>query len=192
MAGSALFTAVLDANVLYPICLTDVLLSLAQAGIYHARWTQSIHDEWISSLVRNDPRHDASLLRKRADAMNNAVPDSVICGYDKLADCLELPDPKDRHVLAAAIVGHADAIVTFNLNDFPKDVLEQYSLEAIHPDDFVVCQLELKQIEALEALKQMRARKRSPPRTVTDIVQALERVQLPRTAALIQKAAALI
>jgi predicted nucleic acid-binding protein len=69
--------------------------------------------------------------------------DALVTGYQNLSESLVLPDPKDRYVLAAAIVGQADAIVTFNLDDFPEDILRPYAIEAIHPDDFLVCQFDL-------------------------------------------------
>jgi len=78
--------------------------------------------------------------------MNASVPDCLVTNYKKLANSIELPDPDDRHVLAAAIVGHADAIVTFNTKDFPQAVLQPYGIEVQHPDEFVMNQLQLQKI----------------------------------------------
>jgi hypothetical protein len=105
---------------------------------------------------------------------------------------LHLPDPDDRHVLAAAIAGHADAIVTFNLRDFPADALVTHGIEAQHPDDFVLNQFELSPINALAAIKAMRARLRNPPRTAEELISILESRQLPQSAAWLRQAAALI
>lgn len=148
MAGSARYTAVLDACVLYPAPVRDILLSLAHQGLYHARWTATINDEWIRNLVQNRPDLNADQLRRTAERMAQAIPDSLIAGFGRFANTIELPDPDDRHVLAAALVGHADAIVTFNLKDFPATTLGPLGLEAQHPDDFVVNQLHLNLPEA--------------------------------------------
>ena len=191
MAGSARYTAVLDANTLYPAPLRDLLLSLAVAGLYHARWTTRIQDEWVRNLVQNRP-DIAGRLASLVELMNRAVPDCLIQNYEPLIDALTLPDPDDRHVLAAAITGHADAIVTFNLKDFPGAVLARYNIEAQHPDDFVMNQLELRELDALAAIKAMRSRLRRPPQSAAELITTLERAGLPATAARLRGAEALI
>jgi predicted nucleic acid-binding protein len=191
MAGSARYTAVLDANTLYPAPLRDLLLSLAAQGLYHARWTQAIHQEWVRNLAQDRPE-----LRPRLEGlvalMNDAVPDCLVINYEHFIAALELPDPDDRHVLAAAIAGHADAIVTFNLKDFPASELARYQIEAIHPDDFVLNQLELRPFEALAAVKAMRARLTRPPQTAAELIATLERNGLPATATYLRQAQALL
>ena len=132
MAGSARFTAILDANVLYPQLLRDTLLSLAVARLYHARWSATIHDEWTRNLAKDRPELAARLPVVVA-LMNASVPDCLVTNYEKLANSIELPDPDDRHVLAAAIVGHADAIVTFNTKDFPQAVLQPCGISSGSP-----------------------------------------------------------
>ena len=72
--------------------------------------------------------------------MNASVPDCLVTNYEKLSTTIELPDPDDHHVVAAAIVGHADAIVTFNTKDFPIAVLQPYGIEVQHPDEFLMSQ----------------------------------------------------
>lgn len=191
MAGSARYTALLDANTLYPAPVCDALLSLAVAGLYHARWTMQIHEEWTRNVALNRPDL-ANRLTKRVDAMNRAVPDCLVENYEALIEGLSLPDPSDRHVLAAAIAGHADAIVTFNLKDFPAEVLARYNIEAQHPDDFIMNQLELRQLEALEAIKAMRSRLRNPPVSAADLIKTLERSGLPLTASHLRQAEGLI
>ena len=191
MAGSARYTALLDANTLYPAPLRDLLLSLAVDGLYHARWTASIHDEWTRNLAKNRPEL-AERLPQLVALMNRIVPDCLVENYEALIDGLALPDAEDRHVLAAAIAGHADAIVTFNLKDFPGEVLGRYNIEALHPDDFVLNQLELRQIDALAAIKAMRARLRRPPQSAADLIATLEHAGLPASAAHLRRAEALI
>ena len=191
MAGSARYTALLDANTLYPAPLRDLLLRLAVDGLYHARWTASIHDEWTRNLAKNRPEL-AERLPRLVALMNRIVPDCLVENYESLINGLALPDAEDRHVLAAAIAGHADAIVTFNLKDFPAEVLGRYNIEALHPDDFVLNQLELGQIDALAAIKAMRARLRRPPQSAADLIATLERAALPASAAFLRRAEALI
>jgi predicted nucleic acid-binding protein len=191
MAGSARYTAILDANVLYPSLLRDLLLSLASAGLYHARWTSEINDEWTRHLAANKP-DIAAKIPLLLELVNQAVPDCLVDNYASLIDSLVLPDPNDRHVLAAAIAGHADAIVTANLKDFPEDFLAQHGIEAQHPDDFVMNQLELHPFEALEVIKRVRARMRNPARSAVELIETLEKRGLPQTAQYLKSRAGLI
>jgi predicted nucleic acid-binding protein len=191
MAGSTRYTAVLDANTLYPAPLRDLLLSLAVDGLFHARWTNQIQAEWVRNLAHNRPEIQPR-LSALVELMNHAVPDCLIENYEGLTAGLTLPDMDDRHVLAAAIAGHADAIVTFNLQDFPAAALDPHQIEAIHPDDFVLNQLELRPYEALGAVKKMRARLTRPPLSAAELIATLERSGLPASAAHLRQAQALI
>ena len=148
------YAAILDACVLYPAQLRDLLLSMATTDLFTVRWTDQIHDEWIRNVVANGGSPEK--LARTHRIMNDAVPDCLVAGYEHLIDGLMLPDPDDRHVLAAAIVGKVDAIVTTNLKHFPPDALERYSLEALHPDDFVMYQFDLNPPRYCEAIKAQR------------------------------------
>lgn len=181
MAGSARYTAILDANVLYPNLLRDILLSLASAGLYHARWTDRIHAEWTRNLIANHPGIEPK-IGQLLELVNQSVPDCLVTNYEALIDSLVLPDLEDRHVLAAAIAGHADAIVTANLKDFPGAVLASHNIEAQHPDDFIMNQLELRPFEALEVIKQVRARMKNPTRSAAELIDRVEKNGLPQTA----------
>ena len=99
-----------------------------------------------------------------------------------------VPRPLDRHVLAAAIVGHADAIVTFNTRHFPAEYLAQFDIETQHPDDFVMNQFELHELSAIAAVKAMRSRLRNPPQSVADLAGTLDRITLPQTASYLRRA----
>jgi predicted nucleic acid-binding protein len=191
LAGSARYTAILDANVLYPQLVRDTLLSLAGERLYHARWTTTIHDEWMRNLAKDRP-NIAARLPQLTERMNASVPDCLVTNYEKLITSIDLPDPDDRHVVAAAIAGHADAIVTFNTKDFPADVLQPYGIEVQHPDEFVMNQLQLQKIPALSAIKKMRARWTNPARPAQELIEAFERRGLPMTADLLREAIALI
>jgi predicted nucleic acid-binding protein len=193
MAGSARYTAVLDACVLYPATLRDLLLSLARDGLYHARWSERIQDEWVRSLLRRRPELDAAALQRTCALMVQAVPDSLVQGWQRIEPGLtDLPDAGDRHVLAAAICGHADAIVTFNLADFPAEALAPFGVEALHPDDFLLNQLDLNPIAALKAIKAMRARWRQPPLSALGLAAAIEKLQMPLVAARLREVAELV
>ncbi len=108
------FVVVLDANVLYPFRVRDVLLRFAEAGLYRARWSQRIIAEWTENLIRDKPHLEQS-VRSQQRAMAIAFPEAMVAGYEALIPTLQLPDDKDRHVLAAAIRASAQHIVTENL-----------------------------------------------------------------------------
>ncbi len=118
------YTALLDANVLYPAPMRDVLMQLAVTDLFKAKWSEDIHREWIDALMRKEPHPDRAALERTRDLINHATRDCLMTGYEALIPSLELPDPGDRHVLAAAIVGRCDVIVTQNLRDFPDEALE--------------------------------------------------------------------
>lgn len=191
MAGSAKYTAVLDANVLYPALLRDVLLSLADADLYSAKWSPHIRDEWTRSLLRDRPGMEDKVAAA-ARAMEEAIPDCLVSGYEHLIEGLKLPDPDDRHVLTAAIAGHADAIVTWNEKDFPREVLDPFGIETQTPDEFVLNQLMLEKVTALAALKRMRERWARPQYDAAALVALFENRGLPQTAAHLRDVVALI
>lgn len=178
---SSRYAVILDACVLYPAQLRDLLLSMATTDLFRARWTDQIHDEWIRNVVANGGSPEK--LAKTRQRMNDALPDCLVTGYEHLIDGLKLPDPSDRHVLAAAIVGGVDAIVTTNLKHFPPEALAPYSLEPLHPDDFVMYQFDLNPPRYCEAIKAQRARLRKPPLTVDQFLESLEKLQMPQTVA---------
>ena len=156
------FTALFDACVLYPAPLRDLLMRLACTGLFRARWSEQIHDEWIRGVLRDRPELDGKLKRTRAQ-MDSAVVDCLVTGHVSIVSSLSLPDPDDRHVLAAAIVGQADVIVTRNLRDFPSEALATYAIEAQHPDVFIRHVLDLDMAVALSAVRTHRASLKAPP-----------------------------
>jgi predicted nucleic acid-binding protein len=193
MAGCARYTAVLDACVLFPIAIADALMSLATAGLYAAKWTQRIEQEWIGSLEAIRPEL-VGKLDVRRNCMREAVPDweVVEAAWMPLAHSYSLPDPDDCHVLAAAVAGHADCIVTSNLRDFPNALVNRYGVEVLDPDRFIVNQWDLDPLVVIAAFKRMRSRWRRPHATPEDFAQALERGGLPITALRLRDASELI
>jgi len=163
--------------------LRSILIGIAQTGIFRAQWTRQINEEWIRELAENRPDLSMPNIRRTADLMNKAIRDCLIEGHENLIECLELPDPNDRHVLAAAIQGRADAIVTFNLKDFPAAYLEKYQIEPLHPDDFLINQIDLVQGPVLPAIHEQRTVLKNPPISAEDLVSNLEKRGLPQTAA---------
>jgi hypothetical protein len=103
--------------------MRDLLLQLAVIDMFRVKWTADIHREWIDALLLHQPHRDRAALEGTRDQMNTATRDCLVTGFHSLIPSLQLPDPDDRHVLAAAIVGHCDAIVTQTLRDFPDKAL---------------------------------------------------------------------
>lgn len=125
MIYSSNFTVVLDACVLYPAPLRDLLLSLAHHEVYKPKWSKEIQEEWSRNLLMNRPDLKKEQLQTTIEAMNIAFPDAEVTKYSSLISVVTLPDPNDRHVLAAAIRSKADVIVTYNLKHFPKAINEE-------------------------------------------------------------------
>jgi hypothetical protein len=124
--------------------------------------------------------------------MNDAIEDSLVENYEYLIESLVLPDSNDRHVLAAAIVGHADAIVTFNLKDFPEEYVGSHGVEVLHPDDFLVAQYDLNQIKVLSAVKAIRGKLKKPPMTAEQLIDVYEQQGLPQFCKLLRAAVDLL
>ena len=178
----AIYTALYDACVLYPAPLRDLLMRLALEDLYLARWTDRIHDEWTRNVLANRPDLKREQLLRTRELMNANVRDALVTGYEGLIEGLMLPDPDDRHVLAAAIRARADVIVTFNLTDFPTVILQPYGIEAVHPDDFIVGQLDLNPSAVCRAVRMQRAALRNPPQLVVELLQTFARQMLPQVA----------
>jgi predicted nucleic acid-binding protein len=163
--------AVLDACILVPAPLCDLLLRAASAGMYRPRWTDDILEELRRTLVNDLGRSDEQ-ARKRIAAMRGAFPEALVTGHNLLTASMT-NDPKDRHLLAAAVVSHAPVIVTSNLRDFTHTALAPFFVEAQSPDQFLtaisdgdVALMKLVLTRQANAL-------RNPPKTVADILQAL-------------------
>lgn len=181
--------AVFDANVLYPAPVRDLLIRLARAGLVAARWTDLIHDEWIRNVLKDRTDLSAQQLERTRRMMDEAVPGAVVEGFERHIRTLHLPDPDDRHVLAAAIQASADVIVTFNLKDFPGAALLGHGILARHPDEFVLDLLSRDPDTVYAATRAQRTTLRNPPLSVGQYLDNLRRVGLPRTADALERAA---
>jgi predicted nucleic acid-binding protein len=173
--------AVYDANILYPAPLRDLFIRLAQAGLVLARWTDAIHEEWVRNVLKDNAALSRERLARTQTLMNDAVRDCLVTGYERLIDSLTLPDPDDRHVLAAAIHVRAEVIVTFNLKDFPATALAGHNIEALHPDEFLASLFDTAAGSVCAAVKRQREGLRNPPRTVEELLATLESQGLIQT-----------
>jgi hypothetical protein len=182
----------LDACVLYPAPLRDILLQLSTSGLFRARWTDNIHGEWISNLLQKRPDLSLAKLERTKHLMNAAIRDCLVSGYERLMSELDLPDENDRHVLAAAIHCGANGIVTFNLKDFPADILAQHGVEPQHPDDFVDRQFRLDSVAVVNAARSCRARLHAPALSADEYLSVLDRSGLPNSAAQLRDYAKII
>lgn len=165
----AFTTALLDANVLHPMVLCDLLIRLAQRGLYRALWTREILAEVVATVLRRRPDLSIELLRKRTAAMQAALQDATVEGYETLVPALhELG--ADAHVVAAAVIGQADIIVTSNIRDFPERVLDPYGIAVLLPDDFLVQQWWVDPAAVADTLVQQARGTTRPPLTPDDIL----------------------
>ena len=176
----AKFSVIYDACVLYPAPLRDTLMRLALTGLFQAHWTDQIHEEWINALLRRG-KYTREALEKVKLLMDSHVHDAKVTAYEDLIESIELPDIDDRHVLAAAIRCNADAIITFNLKDFPQKIVSNYDIEAIHPDDFICYQLDLSPTLVCNAIKKQRAALKNPEKTQEQFLSILQKQQLPQS-----------
>lgn len=175
------FTVIYDACVLYPAPLRDLLMRLALTDLYRAKWTDDIHEEWIRSLLRNRPDLTDEQLQKTRKKMDSHVRDCLVDGYEDIIEGLKLPDPKDRHVLAAAIKANAQTIVTFNLSDFPKHITSKYEVDIQHPDEFIRHLIDLAPAQVIRTIQETRLSLKKPQKTAKEYLAILELQSLPQT-----------
>ena len=157
------FTVVYDANVLFPAPLRDLLMRVALTGVVRARWTDTILDECFHNIAKRRPDLTRERLDRTRALMNHALRDALVEGHEALIDGLTLPDPDDRHVLAAAIRAGAQVIVTFNLKDFPASALAPFGIKAKHPDDFIIEAIDLAPGAVAAAVSDQARALRNPP-----------------------------
>jgi hypothetical protein len=189
---SSHFTVVYDACVLYPAPLRDFLMRLALTDLFRARWTDMIHDEWIRNVLAQRPDLKPEDLERTRSLMNAHVRDCLVTGFEHLIPSVELPDPDDRHVVAAAIHSGASLIVTFNLKDFPPEQLKRYNLAAQHPDDFIFDLLDLHPARVCEAAAHHRRSLKNPPKTADEYLDTLLGQELTQTLGLLRERKAAI
>jgi PIN domain len=173
------YTAVLDACVLVPVALADTLLRLAENGLYRPLWSDRILAETRQAIEEIHPGIDTD---KRFIDMQEAFGDAMVTGWEELQTGIVLPDKDDRHVVAAGIRGGAQAIVTANVADFPIAALDPFGLQPVHPDQFLLDQLDLSPPTVLRVIREQAQHTRRPPLSPLDLAAVLGRAGVPEFA----------
>ncbi len=180
-------TVVFDACILYPAPLRDLLMQLALSDTFSVKWTERILDEWRISLLANRPDLQPERLQRTCQQMNAHAIDALVEDYEHLIETVLLPDPNDRHVLAAAIHAGASLIVTMNLKDFPPGVLEPLHIRALTPDAFISMLIESAPKVVLQSARIVRSGLRRPPKSAEEYLDTLENQRLPQTVAFLRE-----
>lgn len=182
------FIVIYDACVLFPAPLRDLLIRVARTGVVQAHWSDQIIEECFRAVLRERTDLAPENLARTKALMNLALPDANVSGHEPLIDSFELPDPNDRHVLAAAVRIGAQAIVTFNLDDFPASALEPLGPESKHPDDFIVEALDIAPGAIAAAVHEQAAALKNPPKSIAELLETLQKQGLPLAVARLREA----
>jgi predicted nucleic acid-binding protein len=180
------FIVVYDANVLVGNTQRDLMVRIAQTGLIQAKWTDRILDEAMAAVQKSRPDIAQVRLQRTRALMIAAVPDSMINGHEPLVEGLQLRDPDDRHVLAAAIKSGAQVIVTAD-KDFTPEDLAPWNVEAKHPDEFVLDQIDINDRVIWGCVQQIANSRQQRPETVEDVLGQLERSGLVQSAAALRQ-----
>jgi predicted nucleic acid-binding protein len=175
-----MFTAFLDANVLVPVHLCDTMLRCAEADLYRPVWSEKVLDEARRAIHAIHPDLSESRIASRFSNMNTAFPFSLIAKrhWEGMVPGIHVPDPNDRHVVAAAAAAGADVIVTANIRDFPIAELAEYSLERVDPGTFLRDMLDLNPEAVRHALHMQICNLRRPPMTIQMLLDRLLRANV--------------
>ena len=161
-------------------------MHLAMSGLFRAKWSNLIHDEWIRNVLKNRPDLSPDQLARTRLLMDAHARDCVVEGFEHLIESIPLPDPNDRHVVAAAIAGKASKIVTFNMSDFPTRATTPFGIKAVSPDNFICELLDLSESAVCTAVRNLRQSLRNPPKTASEVLERLEAQRLPKSVARLQ------
>ncbi|MDQ3274347.1 MAG: PIN domain-containing protein [Actinomycetota bacterium] len=176
------FPALLDTCVLFPQYLSDTLLTQAYEGTFRPLWSRGVLDE-LGRVFARKTQMTEQQIEHRLDRMRRAFPDAEVEGYEYLIDGMTNHE-KDRHVLAAAVRGNVEVLVTFNLKDFPESALKPFDISAVHPDDFLLDQLDLYPGVVLGCLENQvdRYTAINGPMAIVELLRPLESAGVPRFA----------
>lgn len=180
----ATFPALFDTNVLFGFHLNDVILGLAERGLFRPLWSERILEELSKNLTEHgvpDPN-----VKRRVTAMRHAFPDATVRGFEDLIGTMT-NDPKDRHVLAAGIRANCEVLVTFNLKDFPDESVDAYDIEIVHPDTFLLDQLDLYPGPTVGVLRQLIADYSTPALAMEDLLVRLADAGVPDFASAVRR-----
>ena len=182
-----MISVIYDACILFSATLRDLLMNLAVANAVSAHWTDEIHEEWIRNVLKKRPDQKRELLERTRHVMDSSISGGLVCGYRDRIETLSLPDPNDRHVLAAAIHIGTSCIVTNNLKDFPNESLIPFGIEAVSPDEFIFRLTKQRPNEVLKAAREHRRSLRRPAKTVDEYLDSLRRQGLTKTVAFLEE-----
>ncbi|MFZ4768372.1 MAG: PIN domain-containing protein [Roseimicrobium sp.] len=171
----------LDACVLYPAALRDLLMRLAVHELIQAKWSEKIHEEWMTAVLRERPDLTLKQLERTRQLMDLHAGDCLVSGHEWRIESLSLPDENDRHVLAAAIEAEVDAIVTWNLGDFPKETLATHGIERWSPDELLMQLLRSDEDAVVRLMREHRASLRNPPKSADEYLETLEQQRLSQS-----------
>ncbi|MEM1361560.1 MAG: PIN domain-containing protein [Pseudomonadota bacterium] len=176
----------IDACVLYPTLLRQITLNLADAGLFTPLWSAQILEEWRRAALRTHPEQ-AEMIAAEIALTRTEWPNAEIDFPETAEESLSLPDENDRHVLAAAISGKSDVILTLNVRDFPASTLARHGMRAEHPDPFILAcfhENEPRVTKAVAPALNQARRAISPSPAPRDL---LKRSRLPRFAKALAK-----
>ena len=182
LINSAHFTAVLDANVLFPIVVRDYLMWLSVHDLYTPKWSAKLLEEFIAIFRKKNMGLLPEQIARQVELINQACPYAMVEKYEDLIATVELPDENDCHVVAAALKCNANVIVTYNLRDFPAAYLDSLGLAAIDPDTFMADMIDLSPEKCCNAFREMVLTKNRPPYTEEAYLSILRKNKLDQTA----------
>ena len=187
MNQTKIIKSILDANVLYPAPLRDLLLNIAELELYEPKWSDKIQNEWTENLLKNRKDLKSSQLNRTVKLMNEAFQKANVKGFASIQSKLKLPDPNDCHVLAAAIKSKSSIIITNNLKDFPRATLKKYKIKAISPDKFIVRLLKEDKESIEQALLNQLKSLKNPPLSKSELLELLKINGLVQSVKLLEK-----
>lgn len=164
---------ILDACVLYPAGLRSLLMWPAVHGLIRPKWTEAIHEEWMRNVLKDRPDLSRAQLERTRRLMDEHAGDCLVTGYEQHIASLTLPDTTDRHVVAAAIESGADAIITWNLADFPQQAVKGHGMEIQTPDQLLCALLDERHEGVLAAMRQHRSSLKNPPKNPVEYLETL-------------------
>ena len=179
------FPVFLDTCALYPGTLCDTLLRIAERGVYRPHWSADVLAELERNLAKL-PSVGIAGAQRRVGHMTGAFEDAMVTGYTDLVSAMTC-HPKDAHVLAAAVASECQVIVTFNVKDFPPESVQPHDLDIVHPDDFLLDQLDLYPAAVVSALSAQSRESSRPQLTRLGLAASMERCGLPKFSAEFQR-----
>ncbi len=174
---------------MFPASLRDTLLRLAEIELFDPHWSDRILEEVRRNVVESRTDINETDMDRLAAAMNGAFEDALVDGaaIAQVEDSME-NDPKDRHVLAAAVVSHANSIVTSNVRDFPPQACEPYGVTVTTADEFLCVLFEMASEGVRDSVIRQAAALQDPPHTAAEVLDHLERTGAPSFAERVREA----